>query len=146
LSVTGAIRSFYSLSFTLHVSSLLTLLTFILTSLSLDSLSSEHSAYPSILIESFGVFKRIHHYSGTSHATEGLSGLYELLLEAGKETPVAGNQNGSYLTMKSNQGLVFGAVTVFSGFSGVFCDQGYWQRVACNFFSVLIQTSYICFM
>jgi hypothetical protein len=31
--------------------------------------------------------------------------------------------------MKSNQGLVFGAATMMSGFSGVFCDQGYWQRV-----------------
>ena len=74
--------------------------------------------------------KRIYHDSGTSPAAEGLSGLYDLLLEAGKETPVAGNQNGSYLTMKSNQGLVFGAATILSGFSGVFCDQGYWQRVA----------------
>ncbi|KAF8811896.1 putative urea transporter [Phlegmacium glaucopus] len=65
---------------------------------------------------------------GTSPATEGLSGLYELLLEAGNEVPVAGNQDGSYLTMKSNQGLVFGAATILSGFSGIFCDQGYWQR------------------
>jgi len=64
----------------------------------------------------------------TSDATGGLSGLYDLLVKAGEETPVEGNQDGSYLTMKSNQGLVFGAVTIMSGFSGVFCDQGYWQR------------------
>ena len=76
--------------------------------------------------------------------------MYELLVQAGKEAPVPGNQNGSYVTMKSNQGLVFGAATIMSGFSGVFCDQGmyhmcanslplisetpclgYWQRV-CN--------------
>ncbi|PPQ74951.1 hypothetical protein CVT26_011663 [Gymnopilus dilepis] len=66
--------------------------------------------------------------SGTSPATGGLSGLYDLLLVAGQENPVTGNQDGSYLTMKSNQGLVFGAATILSGFSGIFCDQGYWQR------------------
>ncbi|KAF8918307.1 solute symporter family transporter [Mucidula mucida] len=64
----------------------------------------------------------------TSDETGGISGLYDLLIEAGNEVPVDGNQNGSYLTMKSNQGLVFGAATILSGFAGIFCDQGYWQR------------------
>lgn len=41
--------------------------------------------------------------------------LYDLLVQAGKETPVVGNFDGSYLTMKSNQGLVFGAATIVSG-------------------------------
>ena len=68
--------------------------------------------------------------------------MYDLLVQAGKDTPVVGNTSGSYLTMKSNQGLVFGAATIlsgqaaerhvyspalmgiYSGFSGVFCDQG----------------------
>ena len=140
----GAIRSSYSLLFTLHVSSLLTLSDFRLTSCAmtvylqnivriLSSCDHEH-------IE-------VHHYSGTSPATEGLSGLYELLLVAGKETPVAGNQSGSYLTMKSNQGLVFGAATILSGFSGIFCDQGYWQRVAYEIlFATLSQNSHNCWM
>lgn len=70
-----------------------------------------------------------HLCSGTSPATDGLPGLYDLLVTAGRENPVVGNQDGSYLTMKSNQGLVFGAATILSGFSGIFCDQGYWQRV-----------------
>ncbi|KAJ3879295.1 Na+/solute symporter [Lentinula edodes] len=65
---------------------------------------------------------------GTSQETEGVSGLYDLLQAAAVTTPVEGNQNGSYLTMKSNQGLVFGAATILSGFAGIFCDQGYWQR------------------
>ncbi|RDB22246.1 Urea active transporter [Hypsizygus marmoreus] len=65
---------------------------------------------------------------GTSPATGGLSGLYDLLVTAGHEDPVIGNQDGSYLTMKSNQGLIFGAACMLGGFSGVFCDQGYWQR------------------
>ncbi|CAL1697446.1 unnamed protein product [Somion occarium] len=64
----------------------------------------------------------------TSSETGGISSMYELLKQASVDTPVPGNQDGSYLTMKSNQGMVFGAATILSGFSGVFCDQGYWQR------------------
>ncbi|KAK7445697.1 hypothetical protein VKT23_014693 [Stygiomarasmius scandens] len=65
---------------------------------------------------------------GTSDTTAGLSGLYDLLQEAAAAVPVEGNQDGSYLTMKSNQGLIFGAAVILGGFSGIFCDQGYWQR------------------
>ncbi|KAG1744489.1 Na+/solute symporter, partial [Suillus lakei] len=65
---------------------------------------------------------------GTSPAIGSVSRLYDLLEQASIDTPVVGNQGGSYLTMKSNQGLVFGAVTILSGFTGVVCDQGYWQR------------------
>ncbi|KAH7882194.1 Na+/solute symporter [Phlebopus sp. FC_14] len=65
---------------------------------------------------------------GTSPAIGSVSTLYDLLEKAAIEAPVVGNQDGSYLTMKSNQGLVFGAATILSGFAGVFCDQGYWQR------------------
>ncbi|KAF7421100.1 urea active transporter [Pleurotus ostreatus] len=61
---------------------------------------------------------------GTSPVTGGLHGMHDLLTEAGNEVPVTGNAQGSYLTMKSNQGLVFGAATILSGFSGIFCDQG----------------------
>ncbi|KAG2126254.1 Na+/solute symporter, partial [Suillus bovinus] len=65
---------------------------------------------------------------GTSPAIGSVSRLYDLLEQASIDTPVVGNEGGSYLTMKSNQGLVFGAVAILSGFTGVFCDQGYWQR------------------
>ena len=41
--------------------------------------------------------------------------MYDLLVQAGRDAPVVGNQDGSYLTMKSNQGLVFGAATILSG-------------------------------
>lgn len=47
-----------------------------------------------------------------------------MLQQAAIDSPVVGNQDGSYLTMKSNQGLVFGAASILSGFAGVFCDQG----------------------
>ncbi|OCH90106.1 hypothetical protein OBBRIDRAFT_812877 [Obba rivulosa] len=60
---------------------------------------------------------------GTSPETGSVNAMYNLLVQAGINTPVVGNQDGSYLTMKSNQGLVFGAATILSGFAGVFCDQ-----------------------
>lgn len=50
--------------------------------------------------------------------------MYDLLVKAAEISPVVGNEEGSYLTMKSNQGLVFGAATILSGFAGIFCDQG----------------------
>ncbi|QDS77830.1 hypothetical protein FKW77_006194 [Venturia effusa] len=54
--------------------------------------------------------------------------MYELLKEASVKRPVAGNQDGSYLTMKSNFGLIFGVIQLCSGMGTVFLDQGYWQR------------------
>ena len=86
-----------------------------------------HIFIPSIVGASFYVGWLAHRvrYSGTSPAIGSVSKLYDLLEQASIETPVVGNQDGSYLTMKSNQGLVFGAVTILSGFTGVFCDQGW---------------------
>ncbi|PCH42865.1 Na+/solute symporter [Wolfiporia cocos MD-104 SS10] len=68
------------------------------------------------------------HVYGTSAETGSIGALYDMLVQAAIDNPVEGNQDGSYLTMKSNQGLVFGASAMISGFAGVFCDQGYWQR------------------
>lgn len=54
--------------------------------------------------------------------------MYDLLKQASLERPVDGNQDGSYLTLKSNFGLVFAVVQLCSGMGTVFLDQGYWQR------------------
>ncbi|KAJ9203103.1 hypothetical protein DTO164E3_2574 [Paecilomyces variotii] len=54
--------------------------------------------------------------------------MYELLKEASIKRPVAGNTDGSYLTLKSNYGLIFGVIQLCSGMGTVFLDQGYWQR------------------
>lgn len=54
--------------------------------------------------------------------------MYELLREASQQRPVSGNHEGSYLTLKSNYGLVFAVVQLCSGMGTVFLDQGYWQR------------------
>jgi Na+/proline symporter len=54
--------------------------------------------------------------------------MFNLLKEASVKRPVAGNQDGSYLTLKSNFGLIFGVIQPCSGMGTVFLDQGYWQR------------------
>jgi hypothetical protein len=41
--------------------------------------------------------------------------------------PVANNKEGSYLTMWSLNGLVFGIINVIGNFGTVFVDQSYWQ-------------------
>ncbi|KAL2864061.1 sodium:solute symporter family protein [Aspergillus lucknowensis] len=56
------------------------------------------------------------------------SRMYDLLQAASLERPVDGNTNGSYLTLKSNYGLIFGVIQLCSGLGTVFLDQGYWQR------------------
>lgn len=54
--------------------------------------------------------------------------MYNLLKEAALKRPVSGNQDGSYVTMKSNFALVFGVIQLCSGSGTVFLDQAYWQR------------------
>lgn len=72
------------------------------------------------------------------------SEMYNLLKEAAVKMPVAGNKDGSYLTLKSNNALIFGVIQLCSGSGTVFLDQGelsypsyttttdlaaaYWQR------------------
>lgn len=41
--------------------------------------------------------------------------------------PVSGNEKGSYLTMLSADGLMFGIINVVGNFGTVFVDQSYWQ-------------------
>jgi Na+/proline symporter len=40
---------------------------------------------------------------------------------------VPGNKDGSYLTMLSKEGLIFGVINVVGNFGTVFLDQAYWQ-------------------
>lgn len=54
--------------------------------------------------------------------------MYDLLVRAGSQRPIEGNQDGSYLTLKSNYGLIFGVIQLCSGSGTVFLDQAYWQR------------------
>jgi SSS family transporter len=41
--------------------------------------------------------------------------------------PVSGNHDGSYLTMISSGGLMFGIINIVGNFGTVFVDQSYWQ-------------------
>jgi Na+/proline symporter len=41
--------------------------------------------------------------------------------------PVPGNRDGSYLTMISADGLMFGIINIVGNFGTVFVDQSYWQ-------------------
>lgn len=56
------------------------------------------------------------------------SEMYSLLKAAAFKRPVDGNQDGSYMTLKSNYALVFGVIQLCSGSGTVFLDQAYWQR------------------
>lgn len=49
--------------------------------------------------------------------------------EAGKYAcgPVRGNYDGTYLTMLSSDGLMFGIINIVGNFGTVFVDQSYWQ-------------------
>ena len=54
--------------------------------------------------------------------------MHELLAAAAVERPVSGNAHGSYMTMRSKNGLIFGVINVVGNFATVFQDQAYWQR------------------
>lgn len=41
--------------------------------------------------------------------------------------PIDGNKDGSFLTMLSKGGLIFGIINVVGNFGTVFVDQAYWQ-------------------
>lgn len=41
--------------------------------------------------------------------------------------PVDGNEEGSYLTMLSREGFIFGVINIVGNFGTVFVDQSYWQ-------------------
>ncbi|KAE9968533.1 hypothetical protein EG327_011013 [Venturia inaequalis] len=53
---------------------------------------------------------------------------YTLLQEASKKMPIARNEEGSYLTFASVDGLVFAADLFVAGYACCWLDQAYWQR------------------
>eukprot|EP00871_Galdieria_phlegrea_P000695 jgi/Galph1/1626/GphlegSOOS_G303.1 len=53
------------------------------------------------------------------------SKVYQQLTEAATLHPVSGNRDGSYLTMFSKDGLIFGVVNVITAFAQ-YVDQSYW--------------------
>jgi len=65
----------------------------------------------------------------TISATEADCAAVYPAYEAGKYAcgPVSGNNSGSYLTMLSSGGLMFGIINIVGNFGTVFVDQSYWQ-------------------
>ncbi|KAI6797874.1 solute symporter family transporter [Hortaea werneckii] len=68
----------------------------------------------------------------TAYTTSDLVGspsrMHDLLQQAATQRPVSGNKDGSYTTLKSDYGLIFGVIQLCSGSGTVFLDQAYWQR------------------
>ena len=82
----------------------------------------------------------------TSDKIGSPSAMYQLLEEAAARAPVSGNAGGSYLTLRSLHGLIFGVINIVGNFGTVFLkvqlytncrtwanihpnrDQAYWQR------------------
>ncbi|EKM53290.1 uncharacterized protein PHACADRAFT_197719 [Phanerochaete carnosa HHB-10118-sp] len=64
----------------------------------------------------------------TSPKIGSISAMHDLLAKASAEAPVSGNAHGSYLTIRSKNGLIFGVINVIGNFATVFQDQAYWQR------------------
>ncbi|KAK0235403.1 urea transporter [Armillaria nabsnona] len=54
--------------------------------------------------------------------------MHELLTSAATSHPVSGNAHGSYVTLRSKNGLIFGVINIIGNFATVFQDQAYWQR------------------
>lgn len=63
---------------------------------------------------------KIYSSDGTVEGTYYESGTYSC-------GQVSGNDSGSYLTMLSSDGLMFGIINVVGNFGTVFVDQSYWQ-------------------
>jgi SSS family transporter len=64
----------------------------------------------------------------TSDVLGSPSKVWELLNEAAKRHPVAGNADGSYLTMRSKEGAIFFVINIVGNFGTVFCDNGYYNK------------------
>ncbi|KAF8218018.1 urea transporter [Mycena galopus ATCC 62051] len=54
--------------------------------------------------------------------------MHELLTAVATTAPVPGNAHGSYITMRSKNGLIFGVINIIGNFATVFQDQAYFQR------------------
>ena len=76
-------------------------------------------------------------FSLTVYASSPLLGspsaVFNLLIEAAAAHPVDGNAGGSYLTMRSYEGVIFFVINIVGNFGTVFCDAGYFQKaIAAN--------------
>ena len=66
-------------------------------------------------------------FAFTAYTTSNIAGspgkVYDLLVAASEAHPVAGNKDGSYLTMRSQQGGIFFVINIVGNFGSFFCDE-----------------------
>jgi SSS family transporter len=71
-------------------------------------------------------------FTFTAYTTSPLLGspskVYDLLVNASRLHPVEGNAEGSYLTMRSQEGAIFFVINVIGNFGTVFLDNGYYNK------------------
>ncbi|KAI0403130.1 Na+/solute symporter [Xylaria palmicola] len=71
-------------------------------------------------------------FSLTAYATSDVLGspsaVYDRLVEAAALHPVEGNAQGSYLTMRSTEGVIFFVINIVGNFGTVFLDNGYYNK------------------
>ncbi|KAK9236130.1 Sodium:solute symporter family-domain-containing protein [Lipomyces kononenkoae] len=71
-------------------------------------------------------------FAFTTYSTSDLLGspgrVWEILQQRSAEFPVAGNAQGSYLTMRSQEGAIFFVINLVGNFGTVFLDNGYWNK------------------
>ncbi|KAL5339111.1 Sodium:solute symporter family-domain-containing protein [Aspergillus crustosus] len=71
-------------------------------------------------------------FSFSAYATNETLGspgkVYDLLVQAAQRNPVEGNAEGSYLTMRSENGGIFWVINLVGNFGTVFLDNGYYNK------------------
>ncbi|KAF2748793.1 urea active transporter [Sporormia fimetaria CBS 119925] len=71
-------------------------------------------------------------FAFTTYATGSQLGspraVYDLLVAASEKTPVEGNAQGSYLTLRSREGAIFFVINIIGNFGTVFMDNGYYNK------------------
>ena len=71
-------------------------------------------------------------FAFTAYATNADLGspgkVYDLLMEVAVKYPVEGNAEGSYLTMRSQEGAIFFVINIVGNFGTVFLDNGYYNK------------------
>jgi Na+/proline symporter len=67
-------------------------------------------------------------FAFTAYATNEILGspgaVYDALVAAAERHPVKGNAEGSYLTMRSQEGAIFFVINLVGNFGTVFMDNG----------------------
>lgn len=69
------------------------------------------------------IFVFVYTVYGTSDKIGSPARMHDLLAAISAQTPVPGNAHGSYLTIRSKNGIIFGVINVIGNFATVFQDQ-----------------------